>query len=88
MRLKRKRIRELILMVLDHHPLLSDRQIVLGVQALARGIGQSAVLEQRRALCHSGAVRRSDRVGRLKNDRLVNLYEKRGGPSAKLPIPF
>ena len=89
MKLMRKRIRELIMNFFDHAPRLSDKQVVFAVRVIAKSASPSAIMQQRRELTKAGKLVRSNHVKREANGRLVNLYEKRGGPSkAEPPIPF
>jgi len=89
MKLMRKRIRELIMNFFDHAPRLSDKQVVFAVRVIAKSASPSSILHERRELTRAGKLVRSDRVKRESNGRLVNLYEKRGGPSqVEPPIPF
>ena len=89
MKLMRKRIRELIMNFFDHAPRLSDKQVVYAVRAIAKSASPSTIMQQRRELTKAGRLVRSDHVKRESNGRLVNLYEKRGGPSqVEPPIPF
>ncbi len=89
MKLMRKRIRELIMNFFDHAPRLSDKQVVYAVRVIAKSASPNAIMQQRRELTKAGRLVRSNHVKREANGRLVNLYEKRGGPSrAEPPIPF
>ena len=89
MKLMRKQIRELIMNFFDFAPRLSDKQVVFAVRVIAKSASPSTILHERRELTKAGKLVRSDHVKRETNGRLVNLYEKRGGPSqVEPPIPF
>lgn len=77
---KRKYIRDLIMNFFDHAPRLSDKQLLFAMHTIVPHAGPEMILKNRRELTRRGNLFRSNCVKREANGRLVNLYEKTGGP--------